>query len=121
MSRADRAFAQLIATALAAGGVLALPLLITVFGGGLQRALTRVRRDGCGVRCCALRARCSSAAPRSRGACARCDKSCARRTHGRRDPATYAQGAARASTIRAAARLHTAAGRLSLTDATVCF
>src|SRR5712692_4733204 len=39
MSRADRAFAQLIATALAAGAVLALPLLITVFPGGLQRAL----------------------------------------------------------------------------------
>jgi len=39
MSRADRAFALLIATALAAGAVLALPLLITVFPGGLQRAL----------------------------------------------------------------------------------
>src|SRR5712692_7852077 len=39
MSRADRAFALLIATALAAGAVLSQPLLITLFPGGLQRAL----------------------------------------------------------------------------------
>ncbi len=39
MSRADRAFALLVATALAAGAVLSLPLLITLFPGGLQRAL----------------------------------------------------------------------------------
>src|SRR5947209_6289785 len=39
MSRADRAFAVLIATALAASAVFALPLVITLFPGGLQRAL----------------------------------------------------------------------------------
>src|SRR5712691_4838749 len=39
MSRADRAFALLIAVALAAGAVFALPLLITLFPGGLQRAV----------------------------------------------------------------------------------
>ena len=39
MSHADRAFAVLIATALAAGAVFALPLVITLFPGGLQRAL----------------------------------------------------------------------------------
>jgi len=39
VSRADRAFAFLIATALAAGTILSLPLLITLFPGGLQRAL----------------------------------------------------------------------------------
>ena len=39
MSRADRAFAVLITTALAVGAVLALPLVITLFPGELQRAL----------------------------------------------------------------------------------
>lgn len=39
MSRADRAFAVLIATALTAGTVLGLPLLITLFPGDLQRFL----------------------------------------------------------------------------------
>ncbi len=39
MSRADRAFTQLVAASLATGSVLALPLLITLFPGAVQRAL----------------------------------------------------------------------------------
>lgn len=40
MTRADRAFTQLVAASLAIGSLLALPLLITLFPGAFQRALS---------------------------------------------------------------------------------
>src|SRR5213593_1579629 len=100
MSRADRAFAQLIATALAAGGVLALPLLITVFAGGLQRALHGY--DAMAAVCVAVLY--ELGALMAVGTLRR-----TRRALLGHQPSALPP------------RLHTAAGRLSLTGATVCF